>query len=340
MKLATRIAKLLLPVALCVAAAGPASAQATYPSKPIRLVVPYPPGGTGDTVARMVVTRWSELLKQTIVVDNRGGAGSNIGIDLVAKASPDGYTIGLFDTALFVNPALYGTLPFDVQRDLLPITVAARGPLVLTVHPSLPANTLAELLALARAKPGGLSYASAGSGTPVHLAAEMLKSAAGLDIVHVPYKGAGPAVLDVVGGQVPMFFALPGTARPHIAAGKLRPLAITGAKRFKDLPSVPTFAEAGVQGVDATLVVGFLAPARTPPAVVKALYDALHQVLASPDIVERLGGLALDVVGSDPERSATIVREIAVLGGSTGEFVHPLVERRLRDKVAQLGGSN
>ena len=261
----------------------------------------------------MVAPKWSELLKQTIVVENRGGAGSNIGVDLIAKSAPDGYTIGLFDTALFINPALYGTLPFDVQRDLTPITVAARGPLVLAVHTSVPANTLAELLALARAKPGSLSYASAGSGTPVHLAAEMLKSSANLDIVHIPYKGAGPAVVDVVGGQVPMFFALPGTVRPHIAASKLRPLAITGNKRFKDLPTVPTFSEAGIQGVDATLVVGFMAPARTPPSVINVLYESLRLVLASPDIIERLGGLALDVVGADPERSAAIMRDETAL---------------------------
>jgi len=299
----------VLGAAALAAAPGLVHAQDAYPSRPIRLIVPYPPGGTGDNTARIVVQRWGELLKQTLVVDNRGGAGSNIGLDLVAKAAPDGYTIGLFDTALFVNPSLYASMPFDVQRDLVPISVAARGPLVLAVHPSVPAHTVQELIALARAKPGSLSYASAGAGTPVHLAAEMLKTATGVDAVHVPYKGAGPAILDVVGGQLPMLFALPGTAKPHIAAGKLRPLAITGAQRFKDLPNVPTFAESGIQGVDATLVVGFLAPAKTPAPIVKTLYDSLRQVLAQPEVAERLGGLALDVVASDPERSAAIVRD-------------------------------
>ena len=284
-------------------------AQDAYPSKPIRLVVPYPPGGMGDIVTRMLVPKWSELLKQQIIVDNRGGGGSNIGIDMVAKAAPDGYTMGLFDTAIAVNASLYAKLPYDAQRDLAPLMVVARGPLVLVVNASVPANNVAELLALARAKPGALSYASAGSGSPVHLAGEMFKSAIGADIVHIPYKGAGPAVVDVIGGQVPMMFALPGTARPHIASGKMRPLAITGAQRFKGLPNVPTFAEEGIKGMDATLMVGFMLPAKTPPAIIATLHDALASVLKSPEITDRLGELALNVVAANPERSSTLLRE-------------------------------
>ncbi|MFN0163568.1 MAG: tripartite tricarboxylate transporter substrate-binding protein, partial [Burkholderiales bacterium] len=214
-------------------------AQDAYPSKPVRLVVPFPPGGIGDFVARVVAPKWGEALKQQIVVENRGGAGSNIGSDHVAKAAPDGYTVLLFDTALLVNPALYAKLPYDAQRDLSPVMLLGRMPLVLSVNPALPATSVADLLALARAKPGNLSYASAGSGTLVHLAAEMLKSVAGLDIVHVPYKGAGLAIVDVIGGQVPMLFSVPGTARAHIAAGKLRALAVTGERRFRGFPDVP-----------------------------------------------------------------------------------------------------
>ncbi len=312
MRISERITSCIFTL-LCAAILGVGStalhAQAAYPSKPIRLVVPYPPGGMGDTVARMLEAKWGETLKQTILVDNKAGAGSNIGIDQVARANADGYTVGLFDTAMFVNPTLYKQLPYNPQKDILPISIAAQGPMVLVVNPSLPVNSLQELVALAKAKPGNLSYASAGVGSPIHLAAEMFKSASGLDIVHVPYKGAGPAIVDVVGGQVPMMFALPGTAKSYVAAGKLKAIAITGATRFKDLPDVPTFAQAGVQGVDATLSVGFLAPAGTPPEIVNRLSSTLQQVLAQPDIAQRLGGLALVVVASSPEQAAATVRE-------------------------------
>ena len=304
-------ARLLFPsliVFACLAAPVIAPAQDAYPSRSIRLIIPFPPAGMGDNTARMLVPKWSELLRWQIVIENRPGAGSNIGIDAVAKALPDGYTIGLFDSAMVVNPALYARLPYDAQRDLQPIMIVARGPLVLTANPGLPVANLNELVALARAKPGSLSYASAGSGTAIHLAAEMFKAAAGVDIVHVPYKGVAPAMVDVIGGQVPLLFALPGTARAHIGSGKLRAIAITGARRFRGLPTTPTFAEAGVQGVDATLIVGFMAPARTPAAIVRVLHDALASVVASADIVDRLGEQALDVVASDPARSTEILR--------------------------------
>jgi len=301
-------ARLLLPVLVFIA--GHVQAQdVRYPTKPIRLVVPFPPGGTGDTVARLVVQRWGELLKQPVVVDNRGGAGGNIGIDIVAKATPDGYTIGLFDTALVVNPSLYAKLPFDTQADLTPIMVTARGPLVLAVHPSFPAGNLREFLAHVRSRPGAFPYGSAGNGTPVHLAMEMLKSAVQLDVQHVPYKGGGPVMQDLVGGQIPMAFAAPGTARPHIAAGKLRPLAVTGPRRLKDLPDVPTFVESGITGVDATLIVGFLAPAKTPGAIVRRLHDTLASVMTSPEVTERMNGLSLDLIVADPERSAAILKD-------------------------------
>jgi len=299
----------LLCALLALAPAAAALAQDSFPAKPVRLVVPYPPGGIGDFVARLIAPKWGEALKQQIVVENRAGAGSNIGIDYVAKAAPDGYTVLLFDTALLVNPSLYARLPYDAQRDLAPLMIVGRTPLVLAVNPTLMANSVADLLALARARPGYLAYASAGSGTLVHLAAEMLKSAAGLDIVHVPYKGAGLAILDVIGGQVPMMFAVPGTARTHIAAGKLRPLAITGERRFKGLPAVPTFAEAGVRGMDASLIVGFMVPMKTPAAVVTTLHDTLAAVVAQPEIIGKLGESGMDMVGADPRRSAAILAD-------------------------------
>ncbi len=301
-----------LAIALSLVAAQ-ALAQDAYPNKPIRLVVPYPPGGVGDAVARMIVPGWSAALKQTIVVDNRGGAASNIGLDLVAKAAPDGYTIGLFDNALVVNPALYPSMPYDAQRDLAPISVVARGPLVLVANPAFPANTVAELVAMAKAKPGAISYASAGSGTPVHLAMEMLKTSAGIDLVHVPYKGAGPAVTDVLGGQVPILFAVPGTALQHVNAGKLKPLAISGNARLTQLPSVPTFAESGVAGVDGTIIIGFVVPAKTPHAIVDRLAQTLAGVLASQEVVDKLNGFGLRVASATPEQSVKILADETVL---------------------------
>jgi tripartite-type tricarboxylate transporter receptor subunit TctC len=288
-------------------------AQEAYPGKPIRLVVPYPPGGVGDAVARMIAPGWSAALKQPIVIENRGGAGSNIGLDAVAKSAPDGYTIGLFDTALATNPSLYPAMPFDAQRDLAPISLIARGPLVLVVNPSFAAKSVADLVAMAKANPGSITYASAGNGTPVHLAAEMLKSSAGIDLVHVPYKGAGPAVTDVLGGQVPVLFAVPGTALAHINAGKFRAIGITGETRFKSLPNVPTFNEQGFAGVDGTIILGFVAPAKTPRAVVMQLYDTLATVLATSEVTDKLNGFGLTVVAADPERSAKLLADETAL---------------------------
>ncbi|MFZ9625387.1 MAG: Bug family tripartite tricarboxylate transporter substrate binding protein [Burkholderiaceae bacterium] len=306
----TRLPRLLGPLGVVLASmllsAAP-QAQEAFPSRPVRMVVPYPPGGIGDFVARLIAPRWSEALKQQIVVENRPGAGSNIGIDHVAKAAPDGYTVLLFDSALVVNASLYARLSYDARRDLAPIMIVGRTPLVLAVHPTLPAANVTELIALARARPGGLTYASAGSGTLVHLAAEMLKTAASIDLVHVPYKGAGQAILDVIGGQVPMMFAVPGTARAHIASGKLRPLALTGEKRFSGLPAVPTFAEAGVRGMDASLIVGLMVPARTPAAVLATLHDTLASVTAHPEIIGKLGESGMDMVRSAPQPSEAIL---------------------------------
>jgi tripartite-type tricarboxylate transporter receptor subunit TctC len=306
----TRLPRLLGPLGVVLASmllsAAP-QAQEAFPSRPVRMVVPYPPGGIGDFVARLIAPRWSEALKQQIVVENRPGAGSNIGIDHVAKAAPDGYTVLLFDSALVVNASLYARLSYDARRDLAPIMIVGRTPLVLAVHPTLPAANVTELIALARARPGGLTYASAGSGTLVHLAAEMLKTAASIDLVHVPYKGAGQAILDVIGGQVPMMFAVPGTARAHIASGKLRPLALTGEKRFDGLPSVPTFAEAGMRGMDASLIVGLMVPAQTPAAVLATLHDTLASVTSQPEIISKLGESGMDMVRSAPQASQAIL---------------------------------
>ena len=299
----------LLVVFLCIFSSRIGLAQEVFPNKPIRLVVPYPPGGTGDSVARILAPAWSDLLKQTIIVENRGGAGSNIGADYVAKAAPDGYTLLLFDSALAINATLYAKLPYDVARDLTPIMVVGKAPLVLVVNPSFPAKSLGDLIKMVRTNPAGFSYASAGSGSPVHLAAEMFKVTTGLDIVHVPYKGAGPAVIDVLSGQVPMMFSVPGTVRTHIASGKMRALAITGPRRFEALPDVPTFIEQGVKGPEGSISIGFMVPAKTPPSVIAALHQTLSKVVATPEIVKRLGDLAYEMVVADPGQSAQIVKE-------------------------------
>ncbi len=288
---------------------GGAIAQDTYPSKPVRMIVPYPPGGVGDTTARMLTPKWIEQLGQQIVVENRPGAASNIGVDAVAKAAPDGYTIGFFDSAFVVNPSLYAKLPFDPVADFAPVMVVARGPMVLVVNPNTPANSVNELIAMAKAKPGAMSYASAGSGTAIHLAAELLKTATGTQIVHVPYKGAGPAVLGVVAGEVPMMFGLPGTVRGQISAGKLRALAITGERRFAGMPDVPTFAEAGFRGVDASLILILAAPARTPKPIIDKLYDTLQKTVTTPEVRNRLLEVALVVIGADPQQSAKLLHD-------------------------------
>ncbi len=301
--------QVLRAMLLALLLGGGAIAQDTYPSKPVRMIVPYPPGGVGDTTARMLTPKWIELLGQQIVVENRPGAASNIGADAVAKAAPDGYTIGFFDSAFVVNPSLYARLPFDPVADFTPIMVVARGPMVLVVNPSTPVANVSELIAMAKAKPGAMAYASAGSGTAIHLAAELLKTATGTEIVHVPYKGAGPAVLGVVAGEVPMMFGLPGTVRGQISAGKLRALAITGERRFAGMPDVPTFAEAGFRGVDASLILIFAAPARTPKPVIDKLYDTLHKTVTSPEVRNRLLEVALVVIGADPQQSAKLLHD-------------------------------
>ena len=225
--------------------------QDAYPSRPVRLIVPFPPGGSTDNLARVVVPRLIPVLQQQVIIDNRGGAASNIGTDMVAKAAPDGYTVGLFDTAFVINPTLYAKLPFDPRRDFRAVMVIATGPSVLVVHPSLGVSTVKELIALAKAKPGVLTFASAGAGTAIHLSGEMLKVAAGINLLHVPYKGAGPAITDVVAGQVHMMFAQPGTVLGQVNTNRMRAIAMNSEQRWSGMPNVPTFAEAGVAGATA-----------------------------------------------------------------------------------------
>ena len=237
-----------------------------YPSKPVRMIVPYAPGGATDILARLLAARIDQEFKQSVVIDNRGGGASQVGTQAIAQAPPDGTTIGMIDSAFTINPGLFaGKLPYDTIKDFAPVSLIATAPLVLVVHPSVAATSAQELIALAKAKPGAISYALPGLGTPVHLAGEQLRQAAGIDVVSVPYRGAGPSIADFIAGQVQMTFATVPSILEHVRAGRARALAMVG-ERSPLLPDIPAMAEAGLPGVDAALMFGLVAPAATPAA--------------------------------------------------------------------------
>lgn len=299
---------------VALAAAGPVGlAQAQgYPGKPIRIVVPFPPGGGTDIVARILTQKLSESFGANFVIDNRAGAGGSIGTEMVAKAPPDGYTLGIVSGSHAINPGLYSKLPFDAVRDFAPVTMLVSGPGLLVVHPSLPVKTVKELIALAKGKPGQLNYASAGNGTPPHLAGELFKSMAGVDLVHVPYKGNTPAFVDLISGQVSLSFPTIPSALPHVQAGRLRALAVTSRKRSAVMPQLPTIAESGLPGYDTSSWFGMLAPAGTPREIVRKLQQESAKVLQLRDVREKLLSQGLEPVGSTPEEfAATIESEIA-----------------------------
>ena len=299
-------AALALGAALGVVVMAPAYAQATsaadYPNRPIRLILPQSPGGPTDIIGRLTAQKLGENLGQTVVADNRAGAAGNVGCEIAAKAAPDGYTLLLGPPGcLTVNPSLYAKLPFDPLRDFEPITQLTSGPEMLVVHPSVPAQSVKELIALVKAKPNGYNFASGGSGTPNHLASELFKTAAGLQMVHVPYKGTGPAIAAVLSGQVQMMMAGLPPSLPQVKAGKLRGLAVTSLKRSRVVPDVPTIAESGFPGFEIVSWHSILAPAKTPKPIVKRLHAELVKTLDQPDVRERLASQGLDTVGSTPE---------------------------------------
>jgi len=298
--------------ALAVACAGmvvvPALAQ-TYPDRPIRLIVSYPPGGGTDVTARTVGIKFSEMLGKQVVIDNRPGAGSAIGTDLVAKASPDGYTLLMADTTFGIIPGLYPKLPFDALKDFQPVTQITGVPVGLVVHPSLPAQSVKDLIALAKAKPGGLNFGSGGIGTPVHMAGELLKLNAGINIVHIPYKGAGPAFSDLLGGHFQLMFPTLQSAVPHIKSNRLRLLALTTEKRSAAFPDTPTMEEAGVRGVLAMAWFGIQAPKGTPRAIVSRLHGDMAKVLQDPTIRSRFVSEGADIVGSTPEEFGRFIAD-------------------------------
>lgn len=279
-----------------------ATAQDWAPSRQVRIVVPVI-GGTNELVARLVAPKLQETFGQAFIVENKAGAGGNIGVDFVAKSPPDGHTLAIgFNGPIAINVTLFDKLPYDPLKDLAPITLAVRTPQFLVVHADFPAKTPAELVALAKAKPGGLSYASIAVGSASHLTMEMLKAAAGVNIVHVPYKGPAPAVTDLLAGTIPMSFMVPGNVLAHARAGKLRLVASTGRTRFAGTPNVPTMIESGFAEFDAEAWIGFLAPGATPRPVIDRYHREITRILQLPEVRDKLTAVEFEMVGSTPEQ--------------------------------------
>ncbi len=293
-------------LALSATALPTAQAQ-SFPNKPIRLVVPYPPGGPTDIVARVVGQKLSDKLGQPLVVENRPGAGGNIGAEAVAKAAPDGYTLLVATTAHAINMTLFSKPGYDTRRDFAPVSMLTRGPLVLVTAPATPAGNVAELIALARARPGQVTFASSGNGQSTHLAAELFNSMAGIHMTHVPYKGSAPALTDVMGGQATVMFDTMLSAMPFVRDGKLKALAITGATRSPAAPDTPTIAQAGLPGYEASAWNALLAPAGTPPAVLNTLNGALKAVLQDPDVRTRFATQGFAAEWTEPPATARFI---------------------------------
>ena len=307
------LARLLLAiVTIAMALSGThASAQGatSYPNKPIKIVVPFPPGGATDILARAIGFELQKAWGQSVIIENKPGAGGNTGADLVAKAAADGYTLVMGTVGTHaINMSLYAKMPYDAVKDFEPVVLVAGVPNLLVVHPSVNAKSVRELTALAKSQPGKLNVASSGNGTSIHLAAELYKQMAGVDILHVPYKGSSPAVADLLGGQVQMMFDNMPSSLPHAKAGKLRALAVTSMTRSAALPDVPTLDEEGLKGFDATSWFGLLAPAGTPRDIVAKLNSASVKALASAEMRERLAAQGADPVGNTPDQFATFIK--------------------------------
>ena len=299
-------------IAAIVAAAPVAWGQA-WPSKPIKIVAPSTPGDAPDVIARLVADKLSIALGQQVVVENKPGAGGVVGSDAVAKAAPDGYTLIMGNAGSHgINAAVYAKLPYDIQRDFAPVSQVAIAPNVMVINPSVPANTVAEFIAYAKAQPGKLSYASGGNGSSAHMSMELFKSMAGVDIEHIPYKGSSPALTDLVGGQVAVFIGNMPPTVPLVKAGKLRALAVTTKTRSALMPELPTIAEAGLPGYETVAWFGVLAPAGTPPDVVNRLSQEIGKIARSPEMREKLLAMGAEPVGGTPEEfKAVIDRDIA-----------------------------
>jgi tripartite-type tricarboxylate transporter receptor subunit TctC len=295
------VASFLVRIVAVAAAILPAAGVGqTYPAKTIRFIVPFAPGGGNDILGRVVAQKLNETFGVPVVVDNRGGAGGTIGTDLTAKAPPDGYTMLINNVSLAVNVTLYPKLPYDTLKDLEPVTLVGRQPNILVTHPALPARSVRELLALARTRPQQIAYGSGGIGSSSHLATELLKVMAKIELVHVPYKGMGPALIDLVSGQTQLIMATMASALPFVRSGRVRALAVTPARRAAVVPEVPTMIEAGVPGFEYTTWYGLLLPAGTPQAVVNRLHEAMTRILAAPEVSERFGTQGVEPAATTP----------------------------------------
>ena len=293
---------LAMPAAIC------AAADAPYPTKPVRFIIPFAPGGGNDIVGRMLGAKLGEAWGQQVVIDNRPGAGGNIAAETTARAAPDGYTIFQFNIANTMAPSLYKKLGYDPERDFAPVTQIGSTPFILTVHPSVPVKTVAELIAYAKAQPNKLNYSSSGNGGSTHLVTELFKTMAGVNLTHIPYNGAGPALTELIGGQVQLMFLVPATALPNMRNGRLRALGVSSAKRSSLAPELPTVAEAGLPGYDAGVWFGISAPANTPQPVIARLAGDIAKIAANTEFRERMGSQGYDVVGSTPEQMAESIR--------------------------------
>ena len=282
--------------------------QQSYPGRPIRFIIPFPPGGSSDPMARLIGQKLTDSWGQPVIADNRPGGNTIIATEAVAKATPDGYTLLMTPTGTFVTTPLLIPTPYDILRDFAPVATFAGSEWILVIHPAVAANDLKEFIALAKSKPGALNYASAGTGNPNHLAAELLNMMTGAKMQHIPYKGSGPAIADLIGGQVQLHFATPIAVAGLIKAAKLRALAISGNTRAAALPQLPTFTEAGLPGFDMRVVYGFVAPTATPKDIIGRLSGEIGRIVALPDYRERITTQGLDPVGGTPEQFAAIIK--------------------------------
>ena len=293
---------------LVLAGAGTALAQPAYPTKPIRLINPFPPGGGASIMGRVIAQELTERLGQSVVFDNRGGAGGVIGMEIAARAAPDGYTLTMSTASTVTIHPLLSKVPFDPIKDFAPVSHVSNVPLLLVVHPSVAAKSTREFIALLKAQPGKLNFASSGKGTISHLAGELFKNSAGVSMVHVPFRGGGPALVDVLGGQVQINFANILSSLPHVKGNRLRGLAVTSAKRSGAIPELPTVAESALPGYEVVQWNGVLAPARVPAAIVGRLNDEIERILALPEMKSRLAADGADPAGGTPERFAAFIR--------------------------------
>ncbi|MES2973081.1 MAG: tripartite tricarboxylate transporter substrate binding protein [Pseudomonadota bacterium] len=309
MKSLFALSTFVVAAAAALVAPSNAIAQDAFPSKPIRMVLPFPPGGVTDLLARALAEKLAPRLGQPVIVDNKAGAGTVLASDLVARAPADGYTLLLAASSLGTAPLIYDKVGYDAIKSFTPVTQVASVVHVVVVNPSLPVKSMKELTAYAKANPGKLNYGSTGTGTSTHLEGELYKSMANIFMVHIPYRGSGPALTDLVGGQLHVMFDALGSSGPFIKAGKLRALAVTTAKRSQSIPELPTVSESGVPGYEAMPWLGLVAPAGTPPAVVDRIHREVAKVLEEPDIKERFKGWGLDIIGNSPTEFASFLRK-------------------------------